>query len=511
MQKILKYCKSKPIYIILALLLQLITLFVLMSYFSQRFFIVNIFLIAFSLCVSLHIINRDSDSSSKLLWVLLIMAFPIFGGVVYLLIGNRKIPKALMIKDRQAYSDYKKYALQNVEILEHLHEDDYVLDKMISMAWSNGYFPVYENCSVQYFPSGEEQYEAFIQELIKAKDFIFIEFFIINKGVMWNTILQILLDKASMGVDVRVIYDDMGSLTYLPRDYAKWLNDRGIKTHVFNPLRPQLAMQMNNRDHRKILVIDGKVAFTGGCNISDEYINTKKRFGYWKDMGCLIKGPGVEMFTISFLQIWNYQASEYTSYSRFIKNRTSFSKLKEKGFIIPFSDSPTDQNNTGLHMHLNMLGCAKDYFWISTPYLILDAEMISSLKLAVSNGVDVRIVVPGIPDKKMVYQVTKANFDILIKAGVKIYEYTPGFIHGKVCIIDDSSALVGTVNMDFRSYYQHYECGVWMHEVDCLKDIKNDFEEIFKVSHEVSLEECINTNPIVKVYRNVLKVFSPIM
>ena len=289
------------------------------------------------------------------------------------------------------------------------------------------------------------------------------------------------------------------------------LNARGIQTHAFNPLRPQLAMAMNNRDHRKILVIDGKVAFTGGCNISDEYINTKKRFGHWKDMGCMIKGAGVEMFTISFLQIWNYQASEYTSYSRFIQNREVFSSLKNPGYIIPFSDSPTDENNTSLNMHLNMLGCAKDYCWITTPYLILDAEMISSLKLAVSNGVDVRIVVPGIPDKKMVYEVTKANFDTLIKAGVKIYEYTPGFIHGKVCIVDDSSALVGTVNMDFRSYYQHYECGVWMHETTCLTDIKNDFEEIFKVSHEVSLEECVNTNPAVKVYRNILKVFSPIM
>lgn len=511
MHKILKYCKSKPIYIILAVLLQFLTLFFLVSYFSQKFFIVYYILIIFSLCVCMHIINRDSDSSSKLLWVLLIMAFPIFGGLVYLLIGNRKIPKALMIKDRQAYSDYKKYALQNIEILSDLHEDDYVLDKMTSMAWSNGYFPVYENCEVTYFPSGEDQYQSFIEELIKAEDFIFMEFFIINKGVMWNTILQILMDKAAMGVDVRVIYDDMGSLTYLPRDYAKWLNDRGVKTHVFNPLRPQLAMAMNNRDHRKILVIDGKVAFTGGCNISDEYINTKKRFGHWKDMGCLIKGAGVEMFTISFLQIWNYQASQYTSYSRFIKDRTLFSNQKTKGFIIPFSDSPTDENNTGLNMHLNMLGCAKDYFWITTPYLILDSEMISSLKLAVSNGVDVRIVVPGIPDKKMVYQVTKANFDTLIKAGVKIYEYTPGFIHGKVCIIDDSSALVGTVNMDFRSYYQHYECGVWMHETDCLMDIKKDFEEIFKVCHEVTLDECINTNPALKLYRNVLKVFSPIM
>ena len=511
MHRLLKYFKSKPIYIIFALLLQIVGLFFLVDYFSQKSFIVYYILVVFSLCVCMHIINRDSDSSSKLLWVLIIMSFPIFGGLLYLLIGNRKIPKALMIKDRQAYSDYKKYALQNVEILKHLPEDDYVLDKMISMAWSNGYFPLYENCEVTYFPSGEEQYKSFIEELEKAEEFIFMEFFIINKGVMWNTILQILMDKASMGVDVRVIYDDMGSLTYMPRDYAQFLTEHGVKTHVFNPLRPQLAMQMNNRDHRKILVIDGKVAFTGGCNISDEYINTKVRFGHWKDMGCMIKGPGVEMFTISFLQIWNYQASHYTAYSNFIKSRDSFDLKQTKGFIIPFSDSPTDENNTGLNMHLNMLGCAKDYFWISTPYLILDSEMISSLKLAVSNGVDVRIVVPGIPDKKMVYQVTKGNFDVLIKAGVKIYEYTPGFIHGKVCIIDDSSALVGTVNMDFRSYYQHYECGVWMHETACLQDIKNDFEEIFKVCHQVTLEECVNTNPFVKIYRNILKVFSPIL
>lgn len=511
MHKFLKYFKSKPIYIILALLLQVITLFILVDYFSQKSFVVYYILVIFSLCVSMHIINRDSDSSSKLLWVLLIMSFPIFGGVVYLLIGNRKIPKALMIKDRQAYSDYKKYALQNVEVLENLHENDYVLDKMISMAWSNGYFPVYENCFVEYYPSGEDQYKSFIKELEKAQEFIFMEFFIINKGVMWNTILQLLIDKASQGVDVRLIYDDMGSLTYLPRDYKQWLNEKGVKTHVFNPLRPQLAMQMNNRDHRKILVIDGKVAFTGGCNISDEYINTKQRFGHWKDMGCMIKGPGVEMFTISFLQIWNYQSNTQTPYSYFIKDRSYFSSNKNQGYIIPFSDSPTDENNTGLSMHLNMLNCAKDYFWISTPYLILDSEMISNLKLAANNGVDVRIIVPAIPDKKMVYQVTKANFDTLIKAGIKIYEYTPGFIHGKVCITDDTSGLVGTVNMDFRSYYQHYECGVWMHKTPCLKDIKKDFEEIFKVSHLVSLEECANTNSIVKIYRNILKVFSPIM
>ena len=511
MYRFLKYFKSKPIYIVLALLLQILGLLLLVDYFSQKFFIVYYILTVFSLCVSMHIINRDSDSSSKLLWVLLIMALPIFGGLIYLLIGNRKIPKALMAKDRQAYSDYKKYAFQNMKVLKNTEEDNYVLDKMVAMSWSNGYFPIYDHCDITYFPLGEKQFEYFIKELEKANDFIFMEFFIINKGMMWNTILQILMDKASKGVDVRVIYDDMGSLTYLPRDYKIFLREHGIQTHVFNPIRPQLAIQMNNRDHRKILVIDGKVAFTGGCNISDEYINTKERFGHWKDMGCMIKGPAVEMFTISFLQIWNYQADQRTPYSKFILDQGRLKNKDYSGYIIPFSDSPTDDNNTGLNMHLNMLSYAKDYFWITTPYLILDAEMISSLKLAANNGVDVRIVVPGIPDKKMVYQVTKANYNVLIKSGIKIYEYTPGFIHGKVCLVDDKSALVGTVNMDFRSYYQHYECGAWMYDTKCIPDIKNDFEEIFSQSHLVSLEECENVNIFVKIYRNILKVFSPIM
>lgn len=510
MHKFIKILKSKTFYVASALLIQLIMLFVLVTYFSQRFVGVYYFLIVLSVAMSLRVITRESDTSSKMLWILLIMSLPFFGGVIYLLFGERKIPKALMIQDRQAYSDYKIYASRNMEVMEDSHKDDYVLDKMVSMAWSNGFFPVYKNYETMYFPSGEEQYKMFIEELIKAEEFIFMEFFIINKGVMWDTILQILLDKASAGVDVRLIYDDAGSITYLDPEYPKWLNERGVKTHLFNPMKPQLAMQMNNRDHRKILVIDGKVAFTGGCNISDEYINTKKRFGYWKDMGVMIKGDAVETFTISFLQIWNYQAAQNTPYDAFVKPRH---KIVDdgKGYLIPFSDSPTDQNDTGKNMHLNMMNLAIDYFWITTPYLILDAEMISTLTLAVNNGVDVRIVVPGIPDKKMVYEVTKANYDALIKKGVKIYEYTPGFIHGKVALSDDRSALVGTVNMDFRSYYLHYECGIWMHEVDCIDSIKKDFEAIFKASHLVTLEECMKVNPVIRIYRNVLKVFSPMM
>ena len=485
MHKLLRFVKSKPFLIAASFLFQLGLFILLITWFSRRFFGIYFLLVLLSFFISVQVINRDSDSSSKLLWVLVIMFMPVFGGLLYILFGARKIPKELMIKDRQAAYDYQRYAKQSMRVIMR-EKDDYVLDKMASLAWSNGYFPIYDHCDVCYFPTGEEQFQAFLKELSKAKSFIFLEFFIINKSVMWNTILQILLDKASEGVDVRLIYDDFGTITYLPAHYDRWLNERGVKTHRFNPMKPQIAIQMNNRDHRKILVVDGKVAFTGGCNISDEYINTKERFGHWKDMGVCIKGPAVETFTISFLQIWNYQSEHPTQYDSFV-----------------LKDNRQD--------HLNLLNSSRDYFWITTPYLILDDEMVTNLQLAVSSGVDVRIVVPAIPDKKVVYQVTKANYDALIQKGVRIYEYSPGFIHGKVALSDDRSAIVGTVNMDFRSYYLHYECGVFLRDTHCIMDIKKDFEEIFKVSHEVTLEECKQVHFFVRQFRKVLKIFGPML
>lgn len=510
MHKYIRIIKSKPFFIAMAFLIQLWLFAFLITWLSRRFFGFYLLLVILSFFVSVQVINRDSDSSSKLLWVLVIMFMPVFGGLLYVLFGARKIPKALMIKDRQANRDYRRYAKQSIQVMQNV-KNDFVLDKMVTLAWSNGYFPVYDHCHVTYFPSGETQYQAFLEALSQAKIYIFMEFFIINKSVMWDTILQILMDKASEGVDVRLIYDDFGTITYLPAHYDRWLNERGVKTHRFNPMKAQIAMQMNNRDHRKILVVDGKVAFTGGCNISDEYINTRERFGHWKDMGVCIKGAAVETFTVSFLQIWNYQAQEPTPYAPFVLSKDLQITYNDPGYVIPFSDSPTDENYTGKYMQLNLLNTSCDYFWISTPYLILDDEMVSSLQLAVSNGVDVRIIVPAIPDKKMVYQVTKANYDALIKKGVKIYEYTPGFIHGKVAVSDDRSALVGTVNMDFRSYYLHYECGVYMRDTLCIQDIKKDFEEIFKVSHEVTLQECENVNFFVREFRKILKIFGPML
>lgn len=511
MRQILKLLKSKAFYIVVSLLLQVVALILIITYFSSRFQVFYFFMLILSVIIAIHVCNRESDSSSKLLWVFLIMAVPVFGGITYLFFGGRKIPKALMSKDRQAYADYKRYALQNIKTLEKTNGKDYTLDKMISMAWSNGYYPVYEDCETKYFETGEIMFHAFMKSIREAKQFVFIETFILDQGKMWDSLLELLIEKVNEGVDVRLIYDDFGTITHLKENYEQYLNSLGVKTYSFNKIRPQLAVQMNNRDHRKMIIIDGIKAYTGGINIADEYINTKERFGYWKDMGIYIEGKGVEMFTISFLQIWNYQSHENTRYEDFLLPDTAFEHIHGKGYIIPFSDSPTDDANTGKNMHMNMLNAAVDYFWITTPYLILDTEMIDALVLAVSNGVDVRIIVPGIPDKKLVYAVTKSNCEYLVKKGVKIYEYTPGFIHGKVCLSDDVSSLVGTVNMDFRSYYTNYECGIWLYKTQCLDSIKKDLEYIFEQSHLVTEEECRQVNPLIRYYRNVLRIFSPLM
>lgn len=510
-----KLIKSKALYLVASLIFQFLVLLILLTYFSHEFLPIYYLMIGLSVLVCIGVINRDSDTSSKILWVFIIMALPFFGGMMYLLFGGRKIPKALMIQDRQAYSDYRHYAMQNMEALHEAqkkeHQEDPVLEKMVSMSWNNGRFPVYANSSTRYFKTGQEQFEAIVEALKQAEHFIFIESYILDYGTMLDTILEILEEKASQGVEVRVMYDDFGSLLNMDHDFPKVLESKGIHCYTFNPINPQLAIQMNNRDHRKIIVVDGRTAFTGGSNIADEYINAIERFGYWKDMGVQISGKAVEMFTISFLQIWNYCSPVNIPYENYVLPSVCFEKDRAPGYVIPFSDVPTDENNTGKNMHLNMLSTARRFCWISTPYLILDAEMESALILAVNNGVDVRLVVPGIPDKKTVYQVTKSNYDHLLSKGVRIYEYTPGFIHGKVTLADDVQALVGTVNMDFRSYYYNYECGIWLYKTEVIPDIHQDFEEIFAESTEIKLEDVRKTNPVVRYWRSILKIFSPLM
>ena len=460
----------------------------------------------------LKLYASDQTSSMKMPWVILILVFPILGVGLYLLIGLNGGTRKMRERYDQIDRELLPLLPNDSECRETLGRKIPKAGNISDYIQKNASYPVYQNTDVIYYDEAVKGLEAQLADLAKAEKFIFMEYHAIEDAQAWHKIQRVLEDRVKAGVEVRVFYDDMGSIGFINTDFIKKMENVGIHCRVFNPFTPGLNVFLNNRDHRKITVIDGKVGFTGGYNLANEYFNFTHPYGQWKDTGIRLEGEAVRSLTVTFLEMWNAVSDKDKNDSDFtgFLVQTDY-QAKQTGFIQPYADSPMDHEQVGEEVYISMVNKAEKYCWFMTPYLIITDEMSHALCLAAKRGVDVRIITPGIPDKKMVYQVTKANFDILIKAGVKIYEYTPGFIHGKVCIIDDSSALVGTVNMDFRSYYQHYECGVWMHETACLTDIKNDFEEIFKVSHEVSLEECVNTNPAVKVYRNILKVFSPIM
>lgn len=509
LKRLLSFFKSKIFYVGILILMQLIILCALIFLLSYQFYWFYILSLILSFIASVYIVNSEDNPSFKILWVLLIMSVPVMGGLFYILFGGRKVPKELRIRDQRSMEELSQVMKQNHDMLNALRQEEPQAYKQANFCWNSGYFPVYRNCEVRYFPLGELKFEALLDELKKAKRFIFLEYFIIAEGIMWNSVLDILKDKVKEGLDVRLIYDDAGCITTLPPRYFETLRRYGIKAKLFNPIEPHLALQMNNRDHRKIVVIDGEVAFTGGVNLADEYINRYERFGHWKDMAVMIKGEAVQTFTVSFLQFWNFDEEEKSDPMNFIADVPK--QYSDSGYVIPFCDSPTDEDYVGQQTHINMINSACRCLYASTPYLVIDQETKMALILAAKNGVDVRILVPHIPDKKTVFEVTRSNYERLIESGVRIYEYTPGFVHGKVMLADDQSAVVGTVNMDYRSYYLHYECGVWMYRTSCLKDIRRDFEETFAVSHEVTLEECRDISIIRRFIRAFLNIVSPVM
>ena len=347
-----------------------------------------------------------------------------------------------------------------------------------------------------------------IKELEKAENFIFLEYFIINHGTMWDTILEILKRKVQEGVDVRVIYDDAGCIATLKKSYNKELEKFGIKCVVFNELKPVSGVIVNHRDHRKILVIDVRVAFSGGINLADEYINVDSPYGHWKDNGIRVEGEAVWNYTVMFLTIWNTFKKEDKDFNKY--KYTFKKKIREDGFAVPYAETPLDDERVGKNIYLNIINQANNYVYIFTPYLIIDTDMINFLILAAKRGVDVRIIIPGIPDKKVVYTLSESYLELLISGGVKIYKYTPGFVHSKVFVADDSIATVGTINLDYRSLYLHFECGLYLENTNCIKDIKNDFEETLQKSHQVTKKEA--TPKFFKsVWQAILRLFAPLM
>ncbi len=511
MKKITGFIFSGKTFIILALLIQLTALAVTIVRLSENYVFVYVMFTILSLVVVYVIINKRTNPAYKIAWIVPTLMMPIFGGIVYLMYTSQATVKLFKKLTVKRLYDTKKYLSQKQEIISEIEADDIYVSNLIKYMNNKGVFPVYKNTSVKYFSLGEEMFSELKKELEKAEHFIFMEYFIVKCGVVWDEILEILKRKASVGVDVRLLYDGMGSQMALPEGYKKTLEGYGVKCRIFNKFRPFLSSVQNNRDHRKITVIDGHTAFNGGVNLSDEYANICSRFGHWKDTAIMLKGEAVWSFTIMFLQMWDIfpqQDEDYNIYGVYSHNDKDF---ETDGFVMPYGDVPTDGENVGELVYLDIINKARKYVYITTPYLIIDNEMMTALGFAAKSGVDVRIILPGIPDKKYVYRIAQAHYRELIEMGVRIYEYKPGFVHAKNFVSDDSKAVVGTINLDYRSLYLHFECATFMYKTKCISEIKQDFLDMLEKCVEIDNDYIKKIKPHRKIVNGILRTLGPLL
>ena len=487
----------------IGLALQILLSLAIYMFLIRHIAIIHIAYIIIGILITLYLIKDSKNFSYTLPWIIILLLFPLIGTLLYITLGRNKYRSKTLKSIVKHEEKSKKYLIQDKNIRKQYENNG----RIRYLSDFTGY-PVTVNNQIDYYPLGDNAFEVMLEELKKAEKFIFFEYFIVAHGKFWNSILEVLEEKAKQGVDVRVMYDDLGCIALLPKKYPQELEKKGIKCIAFNRLNAFAGVIMNNRDHRKILVIDGKVAFSGGINIADEYINIGSKYGHWKDNAIRIKGDAVWNYTVMFLTLWNSFIDEDNDYSKFkykFKDNTN-----ENGFVVPYGETPLDNELTGEDIYLNIINQANDYVYIFTPYLIIDTDMINSLTLAAKRGVDVRIVIPGIPDKKLVYTVSESYVEPLVKGGVKVYRYTPGFVHSKVFVSDDHIATVGTINMDYRSLYLHFECGCYMEDVDAIKDIKSDLIDTIDKSNEISIKEA-KLNFIKAIWQSLLRLVAPLM
>ena len=507
MNKLLKKVFSRTVVTALLIIIQVAWLAALLLRLGNSLPAIQTVLRILSLVAILFVIKSDMNPSYKIGWILLIAVLPILGGLMYVIFGNKRPTKTMRDMLNAQLQKSAEYLSTQESITGELDGGAAGLFKYLE--GSAGY-PTAKDTTVRYYRVGEEMYADLIPELEKAEKFIFLEYFIIRPGVMWDSVLEVLKRKAAAGVDVRIIYDDMGCIDILPANYNTTLEGWGIRTMAFNRFVPAVSLVMNNRDHRKITVIDGKVGFTGGINISDEYINVKERFGHWKDTGLMLKGPGVFNLTLMFLEMWNAFNKDGDNYADFIPESYVEKGGTDDGYVLSFSDSPLDNESVGESVYTDMLYQAKDYIYITTPYLAIDSELQTAMCMAAKRGVDVRMITPGIPDKKLVYRLTRSYYPTLLRAGVKIYEYTPGFIHAKSFVCDDELCVVGTINMDYRSLYLHFECGTLMYNNPEIKQVKRDDLETMEKCRKVELSD-MKTNFIGELFDSFLRSVAPLL
>ena len=521
MRKFLKFITGRLAWTILFLLIQAAFIFVMLKY-AESYFSLTVFNFVLGLVISFAIFTREDAPEYRLSWILLISVVPIFGCFMYMIFGNkkrgrwerRKVEGYQELMQEHSIAEFKSSPAdvavmppEGAQSVENLPPEDVRLQDYLNNVTG---CMTYGDTEFSYYPLGDYCYQVMLDELKKAKKFIFMEYFIYEKGVFWDNVLEVLKEKVSQGVDVRLMYDDMGSINTLPSKYYLILRQYGIKAVAFNPVRPRLNPRLNYRDHRKVCIVDGNTAISGGINIADEYINRAIKFGHWKDNAFMLKGSGVWSYTFMFLQLWLFSApKEYAIEDFSIYYPTE--KWKGDGLVQSFGDSPLDNFYVAENAYIHLLNTAKKYVWISTPYLILDSAMINALKLAAQSGVDVRIITPAVPDKKIVYALTKSNYKQLIANGVRIFEYIPGFIHSKMFVSDDMRAIVGTTNMDFRSFFLHFESGSVFYGGSMVRSVKTDFSQTFELCKEVTMEDVKNRSWLMKLTGQVAKLVAPLL
>lgn len=524
---IFSFVFSRTIMTMLLAMVQIFCLFAMFSWFKNITFLSYFFSII-GVIALIYIVNSDENPAFKLSWAIPICAFPVFGIALYIFValntGNRSLQKKL----GRRITETEVFLKTSKRVEDKLQKEDGQLKSLAHYIQTMNHFPAYDNTKVTFFSSGEEKLEDLLIELEKAEKFIFLEYFIINDGQVWQQILDILKKKVEQGVEVRVMYDGLCAVASMPFQYPKYLQSLGIKAKMFAPIRPVLSTAQNNRDHRKILVIDGKVAYNGGINLADEYMNLKVRFGHWKDTAIKLEGDAVKSFTAMFLQMWNISETGSEMYDAYMEtgdialtdssigqaydDEKRITQVDEKlGFVIPYNDDPTNRLDIAKEVFLDVISRSEKYVHIMTPYFIPDNELITALCFAARRGIDVKLIMPHIPDKKIILAVGRTYYPQLLEAGVQVYEYLPGFVHAKEMISDDEKAIVGTVNLDFRSLYEHFECATYIYQNPVVSDIEKDFGETIKKCQKIDMQFCVDLPFWYRIVGHVGRLFGPLV
>lgn len=496
----------------LALIIQISWVFILYYKVNSYFQVTAVITEFLGILLALKVYGKHTNTNIKVSWIIFLLVFPLAGIIFYTLFGSRFSLFFTKKRFKSIYGIFDSILNPNRELMNNLKLNDKEMYGQSYYIYSQGKMPPYSGNKLEYFSDASDGIESQKEAMRNAEKFIFLEYHAIEDSESFREIEDILIQKIDEGVDVRVLYDDMGSIGFITTSFKKRLKKEGIRCRVFNPVIPVLNIFMNNRDHRKITIIDGKVAFTGGYNLADEYFNIVNPYGHWKDTGIRIEGKAVDSFTIMFLEMWNsikFDTNKKEHMDELLNQADVFEE--EAGIIQPFAENPLYEEKISRNVYMNLAKNAKDYLYIMTPYLILDDDFAEEIGSAAKRGVDVRIITPGIPDKKTIYKVTKSYYATLARNGVRIFEYTPGFMHAKQHISDDKYAVIGTINLDYRSLYLHFENGVLIHDHPIIFDMKKDFEDTFKICNEVTSEYSSGRSTVLRIGQCILRLFSPLL